>query len=283
MYLGFLNSTQDNEVINGLGTISNWVKTWALPLAAIGTVSMALLQIAKNVFPLRSSFQRRHFREWLSRSANEAADSAGSAAATGDNIKTEESSPGQPKKKSKVCSGVAEHDLINLVSSGDEEAFYYLPIEDLCGQIKSVASVVLDYPSLHENLLRCLANQANAKDIYVILHPPSPEIFLKRADQSTEGEKRAVKEYAAAKTRLALQVRCSVDAIQTSIGFRWKRWLQIASMFLSAALGMVALLVAPGQDYPYPTLGATILIGLLSGFLAPVARDLVAAVEKWRT
>jgi len=78
-----------------------------------------------------------------------------------------------------------------------------------------------------------------------------------------------------------VQVRCAIDAIQSHIGFRWKRRLQILAMLLSAALGLVALF-ASADPGAYPSMGAALIVGLLAGFLAPVARDLVAAVEKWR-
>jgi hypothetical protein len=255
-----INPMQDKEILNGLSAITGWVQTWAVPLAAIGTVSMAFLQTAKNVFPLRNWFQRFYFHRWLRASAKKASKCKG------------------------LCAGAekAEKDLIALATSGDANAFYDLPIEQLCGQIKEAVPVILDYPQLHVDLLRCLSSEANCSDMYLIFEPPAPAIFLKRGDQTTEDEKRAIREYAAAKTRLGTQVRCSVDAIQTSIGFRWKYCLQVASVILSSLLGIVALHMGAGPDHAYPTISSTIMIGVLSGFLAPVARDLVAAIEKWR-
>jgi len=256
MSLQVFNPAQNADILTGVGAIANWVKAWAVPLAAIGTVSMALLQTAKNIFPLRSWFQRGRLRRWLGVAAK--------------------------STNADVCTSKAETDLIVLATSGDEQAFYNLPIEDLCAQIRDAVPVILDYPHLHEDLFCCLASQASADDIRRLLDPPPPETFLKRGEQSTDDEKRVIREYAAAKTRLAAQVRCSIDAIETSIGFRWKYSLQLASLVLSAIIGVVALHLGAGPDRAYPTVGATIMIGLLSGFLAPVARDLVAAIEKWR-
>jgi len=249
--------TQGSEIMKGLDAIVSWVKSWAVLLAAIGTVSMALLQTAKNVFPLRSWFQRGRLHRWIL---------AAASGSTGPD----------------VCTSKAEIDLISLATSGDEGAFYNLPIEDLCTQIRNAVPVILDYPNLHKDLFCCLASKASADDIRRLLEPPPPETFLKRGEHSTDEEKHAIREYAAAKTRLAAQVRCSIDAIQTSIGFRWKYFLQLASLVLSAIIGVIALHLGAGPDHTLPTLGATIMIGLLSGFLAPVARDLVAAIENWR-
>ena len=284
------------EILNGLNVITGWIKDWAVLLAAIGALSMALLQTAKNLFPLRTRFQERKFRQWLN--ANARKSTVGEGPDAGD----EKTNPNQPDVQNSNAEYTKaqptlieshgndigqidpEQDLINLVASGNAKAFYDLPIEQLCDQIKSVASVILDYPELHRDLLWCLASQAEPSDVELVLSPPPPELFSKRADQSSEEEKLAVRKYSAAKTRLAVQVRCSVDAIQTSIGFSWKRWLQWASVILSAILGGVAPLlgVVPKHDF-FKSVGYIIFVGLISGFLAPFSRDLVAAAEKWRS
>jgi hypothetical protein len=239
-----------SELKDGLDVITGWVKTWGIPLAAIGTVSMALLQTAKNIFPLRQRFQEGRISVWLTKR------NAGSA-------------------------GCAEKDLIALVAAGDKEAFYNSDIDVVCGQIKNVLTAVLDYSQLHRSLVNCLASTAAAGDLEILFEPPDADIFLKATHQSTPEERAAIREYAMAKTRIGAEMRCAVDAIQNSIAFQWKRRLQIISLFLSAIVGIVALELGAVTDIK-PTLGASLVIGILSGFLAPVARDLVAAVENWR-
>src|SRR5690242_13111953 len=110
----------NSDILTGVGKIADWVKAWALPLAAIGTVSMAILQTAKNVFPMRRRFQKSLLQEWLFKSAADA------AALT----------------KRKVCANCASKDLIRLSTSGDEAAFFDLPIEDLCARIRSTTTVI---------------------------------------------------------------------------------------------------------------------------------------------
>jgi hypothetical protein len=240
--------------------ISKIVLLWAGPLAGIGTISMAFIQTAKNIVPIRRWFQKIRLKGWLKENAN-----------------------GLYKKdKSTVDSTQAEQDLIKLATSGDKEAFYDLPIEQLCDQIRSIVSVILDYPRLNTDLLYCLASKESVDDIAILLKPPP-----------SATDKKAFSEYASAKTRLVIQVRCSVDAIQTSIGYRWKFWLQLAAIILSAVIGVAAYLLSIGANMStfwsditqdtWRALGSALLVGVLAGFLAPVARDLVAAIEKWRS
>lgn len=239
------------QLETGLKAISTWVTTWGIPLAAIGTISMALLQTAKNIFPLRRRFQETRIAAWLrGRNAEAAPDAAA--------------------------------DLVALVTAGDWDAFYNSEIEQVCGQIKNSLTAVLDYPDRHAELIACLASTAARGDIDNLFHPPHADIFLKAAHQSTAEERDAIRQYAIAKMRVGAEMRCAVDAVQSSISFRWKRRLQIISLVLCAVVGIIALQLGakPGLA---PTLGGSIVIGLLSGFLAPVARDLVAAIENWRS
>lgn len=230
------------------------MKTWAGPLAAIGTVSMALLQVAKNALPLRSRFQLLTLRKWMGERC--------------DDVTT------------------AEKDLIKLTMAGDAEAFYDSSIEDLSVQMKGAVPLILDYPDRHEALLRCLARESGPGDIDLLLSPPPADVFLKPPAHCTPDEKEAIRQYAAAKTRVGRQVRCAIDAIQARIEFRWKRRLQILSHQLSAVLGFIAVLAAAKSDAKpgiVSSIGVAIMVGFLAGCVAPVARDLVAAVEKWRS
>jgi hypothetical protein len=240
-----------SELVSGLKAISTWASNWGVPLAAIGTISMALLQTAKNILPLRRRFQENRIAAWL-----------------------------VGRNKEHACR--AETDLVALVTSGDRDAFYNSDIDQICTQIKSALTAVLDYPELHKDLVQCLASTAEKDDVCKLFHLPHADIFLKAATQSTPQERQAIREYAIAKTRVGAEMRSTVDAIQNSISFRWKRRLQIISVFLSAAIGVIALHVGASPGL-VPTLGATLVIGLLSGFLAPVARDLLAAVGSWRS
>lgn len=281
------------QISVGVKQISDAVLRWAIPLAAIGSVSMAFIQTAKNVTPIRNWFQRVRLRKWLLTSIR------------GDHDvnkfvrifkwlkkfrRRSVAEKKQPESERDQLRNV-ERRLIDLATSGDTDAFYDLPIDELCGQIRKIVSVILDYPDSNKALLCCLASGENrkdiAEDIATILKQGSSQV-LDRPDQSVQNEKEAFRKFAEAKSRILVQVRCSVDAIQTSIGYRWKFWLQLVSMILSGVIGVVALnlgLVAADKGTMNETSAfwASVFIGLLAGFLAPVARDLVAALEKLRS
>jgi hypothetical protein len=255
----------DNSQLNaGLRAIRGFVADWTIPLAAIGTLSMALLQTAKNLLPMREEFQRRFLRQWI-------------AFAVSDFPENQNDADREPTN-----AALAETDLINLAAAGDSGAFYSLEAAQMCTQIRNLTSVLLDYPDMHERLLFCFVSQAQLSDFQQVLSPPDHELLSRLPHQHSEEEKKRIKEYAAAKSRLASQMRCSIDAIQASIEFRWKRSMQILSLALCGIIGAVALVIS-NNGASLADIWGMMLIAVVSGVLAPVARDLAASVENWRS
>src|SRR5277367_754244 len=125
------------DIQQGLKAIATDIVPFLTAASAVGVLSMAFIQTLKDMFPLRTWFQRAAVAKWLAANAT----------------------PSQRDPQ------VAEQDLVRLSTDGDAEAFYQLPIEQLCGQINAALQVVLDYPALHTDLLYSLAFGANPDDL----------------------------------------------------------------------------------------------------------------------
>ncbi|MFZ3245828.1 MAG: hypothetical protein WA185_12205, partial [Candidatus Acidiferrales bacterium] len=212
--------TPDQSLTQGLQFLTHWTLLVILPLLGIGALSMALVQTAKNMLPLRRWFQRFHVENWLAKRVNAARITAPEA----------------------VDLPQAKTDLIHLATAGDERAFYSLPIDQLCGQINAATQVILDYPARHWDLLRCLASQSKPADLAAI-NPPDPTIqsarkalLRKPAIQLTDPEHDQVDELVGARNRVSHQIQRAVDSLQISIGFRWKFWMQFFAILFSAIL-----------------------------------------------
>ncbi len=164
----------------------------------------------------------------------------------------------------------AEDDLIRLATAGDRAAFYDLAIEQMCGQMNAAAQVILEYPADHSDLLRCLAALAEKQDLDALLAPPSGEAGTAKTQMQVD-----------ARTRVIHQVQRSIDGFQISAGFRWKWILQVLSFAISFTLIFIGFSIHAGELKP-EQVGSYMFAGLLGGFLAPVARDLVAALQKLR-
>jgi len=276
----------NTQVGNGLHEIANTAGHWIIPIAAVGSVSMAVIQAIKNQTPIRNWYQRFRIRRWLLASIRHNYSRHWIVRAKHELYMRFKADPSQ-RQDERIQLGNAEGELIMLSTSGDSEAFYDLPIDDLCDQIRKIISVILDYPTFHENLLRLLARGASPADIDLLLGVREVDSTI-ATSYSKEDAANMFRQMTAAKSRVLSQVRCSVDAIQIAIGFRWKFWLQVASMILSIVIGAVAFDLGAVQQPSgvsnwLKKYWDDLCFGLLAGVLAPIARDLVAAVEKWRS
>jgi len=238
------------DIINRfVATVSANAMPFATAMAAVGVLTMAILQTVKDVSPVRNIFQRRFLRGWLEAKARDSVELAA----------------GAPNPRQ------AETDLIRLATAGDRQAFYDLPIEQMCGQINAATQVLFDYPEEHGDLLRCLAALAKPEDLKILLTP------------RTATEAQRTQAQVDARSRVMHQVQRSIDALQIAAGFRWKLYLQIAAFSLSYLLTIIGLSLYPGTEAT--TLNnvlVVVLTGIVGGFLAPVARDLVASLERLR-
>ena len=235
--------------------VAGGVYPFAVALAAVGVLSMAFLQTLKDIFPLRRTFQAAWVRRWLEDQARRAP-----VIPTGSAVSAER----------------AETDLIRLATSGDRDALYDLPIEQVTGQMNAAAQLVLDFPWRHEHLFRCLAAQADVEDLRRLLDARPPE----RGPRPALGaeEKAALID---ARNRVTHQVQRGLDGLQIAAGYRWKLWLQVASITLSGVLvGLGLLLFA--RERALAHLPIYLAMAVVGGFVAPVARDLVAALQQLR-
>jgi hypothetical protein len=78
----------------------------------------------------------------------------------------------------------------------------------------------------------------------------------------------------------ALRARAGIDALQISVGERWRRYVRSTAVWVS---GVVAILLIRYGDFAQASRPTFILTALLlGGVVAWFARDVSAGVERWR-
>ena len=239
------------------------VVNYLTTISAIGVITMALIQTAKDMLPLRRWFQAARFRAWLGQGVDEASAPDRAAALTA-------GADGAPPR---LDARAAAARIVALAADGDGDALYDLPIEQMCGQINAALQVVIEYPSRDRNVVALVASQASAADLAILF----------RADAGTAAPAPSMGELGEAKSRVMHQFQRAIDAFQIATSYRWKFWMQVASLVMCGVLTYAAMIsdFHVGTSY-LGSVGAVLVGALLAGFLAPVARDLTAAVQNLR-
>jgi len=102
--------------------------------------------------------------------------------------------------------------------------------------------------------------------------------------QSPEGSRTKRKEplaaFLEARARVSHRIQRNLDAVQIALGSRWQFFLQLTAMMLSVLLIEIAVFSMTG--WQFNTILWAAVVGILGGYLAPVARDVVAALQTLR-
>jgi hypothetical protein len=224
----------------------------------VGLLSMALIQVFKDLLPVRRWFQGYWVRQWLEQRRT---------------LMGGRFEPCQVKK--------VEIDLVQLATDGDSKSFYDLPIEQLCGQLNAAAQAVLEHPGEHEALLRCLAAKASSEDVSKVLECSA--MYREQSGTKLEGQDRsAFTNCVDARNRVAHQIQRAIDALQLSAGNRWKLWIQIFSIGLSGIIALAGVSFFGEVGGALKRMEITVAVAILGGFFAPVARDLIAGLQSVR-
>lgn len=232
----------DKGELSGMQRLLQVVWPLASAAFAIATIATAVVQLIKDLFPIRRKFQRRFLARRFSRRL-----SARSKTVTPDQLIE------------------AESDLVRLATGGDREAFYDLEPAQLCGQMNSAAQIALAYPNLHPALLRFLAPEAVEGDIEIVT-----------AGKKDDSDVNALLD---ARNRVTHHLQRSIDALQISMSFRWKFYLQVVIYVICVFLAFVTLFAVKQGKY---TIAEAVAVAIVAGFLSPVISDVAAVVNRWR-
>jgi hypothetical protein len=270
----------------------------------LGVVTMAVLQLLKDLFRTRFLFQRLLVRSWLKSQVARARNwhsnwlnmndaernkkrpssipsSAPFLRAEQKWIEAELVNPLHDKSLPNYDAIKAREQLIELATSGSPNALYELSSEQLCGQLSSAARIAADYPNRYFSFFTALAAEADTPDIALLLFP-HPSVRMTHEKQS-ETETPEVSAYLDARNRVDHHIQRAIDGLQIRLGTQWKLSLQIASLCVGIVLAFLAVArFGYVSVNPYNQTGWVFAIGLFAGFLAPIMRDIVAVLEKFR-
>ncbi len=219
--------------------------TAVLVLGAVAAITMAILQIIKDVTPLRRIYQRWWMSTWITQQA------AGFGAL---------------HNNAKANPAKAAMALVELTTGGLADAFYDLSPEDMELQANAAGQIVLDEPSRYPDLLFVLSVGAAWEDL----------------DRVGPGQPKAgsTQEYFEARSRLVRRMARNLQGARLALSNRWKLWMQLAALLLTTLL--VEAVVVSSRPSDGVTYVLAIPVGLVGGYLAPVARDLLAALQRLR-
>ncbi len=155
------------------------------------------------------------------------------------------------------------HTVVEYGAGGNESQFIAASTENLVSTLSEVAQVALH--NIHDDsLANLVANLAY----------PTGKADVKKL-RGEAGTKVTSAELKAARERVSLLIQRRLKALATHIENVWGGWLKIISFFVSA---FIIILTYRGMFEGIQLL----VIAILGAIIAPVVRDLVAAIKRAR-
>ena len=242
------------NISDGIAGMSTTALVFAGALAIAGTIAMAILQLIKELTPVRRWYQRW----WLDRWFTDRAEKFTIEASRSDAFPL-------ISVRLPVSAATARSTLIELATGGEENAFYDLAIEQVVAQMNAAAQIALEYPQLYFPLLAVLSQGASVGDVALVVG-------------SAESSSSAPLD---ARNRIGHRIQRNLDGIQIALGNRWKLWMQTTSIILTIVFVELAI-VTNVKERTWGTLVVGVILGIVGGYLAPVTRDLVATLQSLR-
>lgn len=232
------------DVLNDMGSK---ILNYAVFLASVGTIVMALQEVVKNIFNWRRSFNRKQFDKWL-------------------------------KGKSS-----ARTEFITLTTGGYEsnDALFDQPVEKMMGQIQAAANMSLDFPVEYPNLYSFLAKVPTEQAEKTQDHDLWKNFTAKKPSAAASLTRDESNDAAKARARIGNLVARKLDAFQNETQYAWAKTNQRISVIVGAVL-VAIILYSSGftKDYVF---GWVLIwfLAIVGGITAPFAKDVVSGLSQF--
>jgi len=240
---------------------------YAIALAAVGALSMALIELFKKLLDSRTKFHAKRWTAWMMKSGEATMNVDLRKQAYADLIQLCTGvTPSEASGSSwKLIDGNGALPLWHGWSPDPAFAVFSLEPARMMGAIQDAGDTALAAPDRYGALFQVITSGADRADLDAWLGTD------KKAD---------VKARADAFARLRQIFKRKLDAFQLYTEQRWASYNQFASNVVGALV--MALALSSLRDDLRLGTSAIVLLSLFGGILAPVAKDLVAALRKVR-
>lgn len=233
--------------IVGLGKfiegVSGRVLDYAMVLAAVGVLAMALLELLKSLLRLRKHYHASRIRGW-------------------------------------IRDWSVYRSLLALAVGGEDNAgaLFDQPTAKMMGQIQAAANIAIEFPESYPeffHFMTALPEHQAAKDDVEKWTAYAARAARGGINKENMADQQLIRNGTQARARLDHLVARKLDAFQTTTEYRWTLLNQAVSVALGTLVlwYVLAQLKAPGAAY---------VIAVVGGMVAPFAKDVVSALSGLR-
>lgn len=288
-------------IVAAVNQFTDFLLRYVSALAAVGALSMALIELAKRLFDCKTRFQALRWTRWVTGTAFDP------PATMQSYVDSYSALPQTPSRLTayaellQLCTGVSRDEASvaagRLLERGGNLPFFHafirtrmpahavfgLDLERMMGSIQEAADVVLASPAQQVSLYLLLTSGAAPADIAGWYRDGTSAMTdVSQPDASSE-QRRRIKEQADRFARLRQVVKRKLDGFQLYTGDSWGSWNQFLANVVGVLILFLTLIWMRAHSDSNSPHALTILgFSLLGGILSPIAKDLVTALKRVR-
>lgn len=263
-------------------TFSDFLLRYFVALAAVGALAMALIELAKKIHDTRTRYHARQVLRWVMEEFGSPASPHALACLT----ELLQLTTGLNRDQAQRAAGelmATEGTLPGLlaVPARREYSVFALELEKMMGHIQDATDTALNDPKAHPALFQFITSGVRAQDV------EAWQAFIEATTRApiAVGQERNARRDADLYTRLQQSVRRKLDAFQLFCGMRWANrnqlWANVVGVVVLAnALWWITLRESGGSAM---SVWEILLASLAGGVLAPLAKDMVVALQRVRS
>lgn len=267
------DSTPARIIFDAVGGFTDYILDYAIALAAVGALAMALLEAAKKLLDSRTRFHAKRWTAWMMKSGEPALDAGGRRQAYTDLIQlcTGVTGAEADAASSRLVDGSGSLPLWHGWDPPPANAVFSLETARMMGAIQDAGDTALASPRRYAALFRLITSGADKADI---------DLWVEKGQSAAPRTNDETKALADAFARLRQVFKRKLDAFQLYTEQRWANYNQLAANALGAVIMGVALWKLR-RTYHIDELSMMVL-ALFGGILSPIAKDLVSALRRVR-
>lgn len=267
-------------------TFSDFLLRYFVALAAVGALAMALIELAKKIHDTRTRYHARQVLRWVMEEFGSPASPHALACLT----ELLQLTTGLNRDQAQRAAGelmATQGTLPGLLSvpTRREYSVFALELEKMMGHIQDASDTALNDPKAHPALFQFITSGVRAEDVeawhaFIEATTRAP-VPMAAAASAERNPRRDADLY----TRLQQSVRRKLDAFQLFCGMRWANrnqlWANVVGVVVLAnALWWITLRESGGTSM---NVWEILVASLAGGVLAPLAKDMVVALQRVRS
>ncbi|WP_439644063.1 hypothetical protein [Gemmatimonas sp.] len=246
------------DVLADLQLLSGKLLSFLVPLAAVGALAMAFVEAAKKLRDTRARHNARRFTVWMHRWAR----GNNAVPAMGDWIELAMAIPSTDAQRLATELTAATSGW-GYLPPPEARAVFGMDTSQFVAILSESADIAMAQPLRYPALFELLADGSSV----------DARAWLQAASTNADTNDASYRAAGQALGRIRQQVKRRLDAFEAETGARWASLNQSWSNALGACL--MALLLVRSQRSP----GEVMILSVVGGILAPVAKDLVSALK----